>query len=99
MFGFSHLLAQCADKDLVERLTGLKQLPETGQLFTRSQWQREISSYRTWDGEDDMDDTKVEENEANVSLILLIFDIAVTVALKPIFWVFQLVICFVFNFI
>ncbi|XP_075872948.1 adenylate kinase 9 isoform X2 [Nelusetta ayraudi] len=56
---------KCADKDLVERLAGLKQLPETGQLFTRSQWQREISSYRTWDGDDDLNDTKVEENEAN----------------------------------
>lgn len=76
----------------MERLAGLKQLPETGQLFTRSQWQREISSYRTWDGDEDLDDTKVEENEANVS-------IAVTVVLKPIFWLYQLVICFFFNFI
>lgn len=97
MFGFSPPLTQCADKDLVERLAGLKQLPETGQLFSRTQWQQEISSYRTWDGDHDLDDRKAEGKEANVSLILLIFDIAVTVALKPIIWGFKLVICFFFN--
>lgn len=68
LFKFSPLFTQCADKDLVERLAGLKQLPENGQLFTRSQWQREVTSYRIWDGEDDMDGAKEDENEANVSL-------------------------------
>uniref|UniRef100_A0A672GWK8 (d)CMP kinase n=1 Tax=Salarias fasciatus TaxID=181472 RepID=A0A672GWK8_SALFA len=29
---------KCADEDLVQRLSGLKQHPETGQLFTRDQW-------------------------------------------------------------
>ncbi|XP_034999516.2 adenylate kinase 9 [Hippoglossus stenolepis] len=32
---------KCADKDLAQRLSGLKQYSETGQLFTRDQWQRE----------------------------------------------------------
>ncbi|KAE8286847.1 Adenylate kinase 9 [Larimichthys crocea] len=32
---------KCADKDLVQRLSGLKQHPETGQLYNRDQWQRE----------------------------------------------------------
>lgn len=31
---------QCADKDLVQRLSGLKQHPETGQLYTRDQWEQ-----------------------------------------------------------
>lgn len=47
----------------MERLAGLKQLPGNGQLFTRSQWQQEVTSYRTWNGEDDMED----ENEAKVN--------------------------------
>ncbi|XP_044026265.1 adenylate kinase 9 isoform X2 [Siniperca chuatsi] len=32
---------KCADKDLVHRLSGLKQHPETGQLYNRDQWKRE----------------------------------------------------------
>ncbi|XP_070781653.1 adenylate kinase 9 [Enoplosus armatus] len=32
---------KCADKDLVNRLSGLKQHPETGQLFNRDQWKWE----------------------------------------------------------
>lgn len=32
---------QCTDKDLVHRLSGLKQHPETGQLYNRDQWKRE----------------------------------------------------------
>lgn len=32
---------QCPDKDLVQRLSGLKQDPETGQFYNRDQWQRE----------------------------------------------------------
>lgn len=60
-------LPQCGDKDLVERLAGLKQLPENGQLFTRSQWQREVTSYRIWSGDDDVEDAKEDEKEANES--------------------------------
>ncbi|XP_044232196.1 adenylate kinase 9 isoform X1 [Thunnus albacares] len=32
---------KCADKDLVQRLSGQKQHPETGQLYNRDQWLRE----------------------------------------------------------
>ncbi|XP_040920922.1 adenylate kinase 9 [Toxotes jaculatrix] len=32
---------KCADKDLARRLSGLKQYPETGQLYNREQWRRE----------------------------------------------------------
>ena len=35
------ILYQLADKDLAQRLSGLKQYPETGQLFTRDLWQCE----------------------------------------------------------
>lgn len=34
----SALFHQCADKDLVQRLSGQKQHPETGQLYNRDQW-------------------------------------------------------------
>ncbi|CAG5928032.1 unnamed protein product [Menidia menidia] len=32
---------KCADKDLVERLSGVKQHPITGQLYRKDQWKRE----------------------------------------------------------
>lgn len=52
----------------MERLSGLKQLPENGQLFTRSQWQREVTSYRIWSGDEEVEDAKDNEKEANESL-------------------------------
>lgn len=32
------IFQQCADKDLVNRLSGVKQCPKTGRLYTRDQW-------------------------------------------------------------
>lgn len=66
LFEFSPISTQCADKDLVERLAGLKQFPENGQLFTSSQWQQEVTSYKTNERDEDVDDAKEDENEANV---------------------------------
>ena len=33
-----NIFQQCADEDLVHRLSGLKQHPETGQLYNRDEW-------------------------------------------------------------
>ncbi|KAK9531540.1 hypothetical protein VZT92_010959 [Zoarces viviparus] len=44
---------KCADKDLVHRLSGLKQHPETGQLYNREQWKREEVFNKKRENEDD----------------------------------------------
>lgn len=49
----------------MDRLSGVKQYPETGQLYSRKQWQQEIGSYKTEDKDDDMEQ-KEEETEENV---------------------------------
>lgn len=54
---------QCADKDLVHRLSGLKQHPETGQLYNRDQWQREEVYYKK-----EKTDEEVEDEEEQVGL-------------------------------
>ncbi|CAB1435475.1 unnamed protein product [Pleuronectes platessa] len=52
-----------ADKDLAKRLAGLKQYPETGQLFTRDQWQCEDVYIKKRDGMDD----EMEDEEEQVA--------------------------------
>ncbi|XP_034436680.1 adenylate kinase 9-like [Hippoglossus hippoglossus] len=51
---------KCADKDLAQRLSGLKQYSETGQLFTRDQWQREDVYIKK---KDSMDEAMENEKE------------------------------------
>lgn len=55
---------QCADKDLVHRLSGLKQHPETGQLYNRDQWQRE----EVFNKKKENKDGEVEDEEEQVWL-------------------------------
>ncbi|CAB1435476.1 unnamed protein product [Pleuronectes platessa] len=50
-----------ADKDLAKRLAGLKQYPETGQLFTRDKWQCEDVYIKKRDSKDEaMEDKGVQ---------------------------------------
>ena len=56
------VLYQCADKDLAQRLAGLKQNPETGQIFTRDQWQREDVSIKKRESRDE----EMEDEEEQV---------------------------------
>ncbi|XP_056284243.1 adenylate kinase 9 [Pseudoliparis swirei] len=50
---------KCADKDLVHRLSGLKQHTETGQLYNREQWTRED----VFDKKRENKEEEVEEEE------------------------------------
>ncbi|KAM7395370.1 hypothetical protein PAMA_006910 [Pampus argenteus] len=50
---------KCADKDLIQRLSGLKQHTETGQLYNRDQWMREDVFNRKKENEDE----EVEDDE------------------------------------
>ncbi|XP_063352163.1 adenylate kinase 9 [Pelmatolapia mariae] len=56
---------KCPDKDLVQRLSGLKQDPETGQFYNRDQWQREeVYNKEKKSKEQDAEDAEdVEEQE------------------------------------
>ncbi|XP_034555304.1 adenylate kinase 9 isoform X2 [Notolabrus celidotus] len=52
---------KCPDKDLVDRLSSMKQHPETGQLYNRDQWKREeIFTKKT-----ESNDEEEEEEEQN----------------------------------
>lgn len=82
----SVLLQQCADKDLLKRLTGLKQHPGTGQLYNKDQWKHEDLV----DKKKDKDDDEEEEQGEQVGLMqvgstipsmMSLFDIDIT-ALK-----------------
>ncbi|XP_030577131.1 adenylate kinase 9 isoform X3 [Archocentrus centrarchus] len=56
---------KCADKDLVQRLSGLKQDPETGQFYNRDQWEHEeVYSKEKKNKNQDVED--VEEVEEQV---------------------------------
>ncbi|XP_039454978.1 adenylate kinase 9 isoform X1 [Oreochromis aureus] len=60
---------KCPDKDLVQRLSGLKQDPETGQFYNKDQWQRkEVYNKEKKNKEQDAEDTEdVEEQEEELS--------------------------------
>lgn len=47
------IFQQFADKDLVNRLSNLKQCPMTGQLYTKNQWQQEELSNQKDDNEEE----------------------------------------------
>nr|XP_046228264.1 adenylate kinase 9 [Scatophagus argus] len=53
---------KCADKDLVHRLSGLKQHPETGQLYNRNQWQHEEVFNKKKENKDE--EVEAEEEQA-----------------------------------
>uniref|UniRef100_A0A3Q1CXD4 Nucleoside-diphosphate kinase n=1 Tax=Amphiprion ocellaris TaxID=80972 RepID=A0A3Q1CXD4_AMPOC len=53
---------KCADKDLVQRLSGLKQHPETGKFYNRDQWKREEVYNKKKDNDDQ--DVGNEEEQA-----------------------------------
>ncbi|XP_053736927.1 adenylate kinase 9 [Synchiropus splendidus] len=54
---------KCDDQDLVDRLSGLKQDPRTGLLYTREQWKYEDVFCQTEneDGDDEEEEEKMEE--------------------------------------
>ncbi|XP_050927825.1 LOW QUALITY PROTEIN: adenylate kinase 9 [Lates calcarifer] len=56
---------KCADKDLTQRLSGLKQYPETGQLYNRDQWKREDVYINKKENKDE----EAEEEEEQVILL------------------------------
>ncbi|XP_069370668.1 adenylate kinase 9 [Paralichthys olivaceus] len=61
-----------ADKDLAQRLSGLKQYPKTGQLFTRDQWQCEdvyINKRESMDEEMEDEEEQAAEEELQRDVI------------------------------
>ncbi|XP_008299656.1 adenylate kinase 9 [Stegastes partitus] len=54
---------KCADKDLVQRLSGLKQHPETGKLYSRDQWKRDEVYNKTRDIKDQDVGSEEEQEE------------------------------------
>ncbi|XP_029281159.1 LOW QUALITY PROTEIN: adenylate kinase 9 [Cottoperca gobio] len=55
---------KCADKDLIHRLSGLKQHPETGQLYSREPWKREELFNKKRDNKDEEVEDEDEEKQA-----------------------------------
>ncbi|XP_065820230.1 adenylate kinase 9 [Labrus bergylta] len=54
---------KCPDKDLVNRLSGLKQHPETGQVYNRDQWtQKEVFNKK----KENKDEEEEEEEEQEI---------------------------------
>ncbi|XP_071335378.1 adenylate kinase 9 isoform X3 [Trachinotus anak] len=63
---------KCADKDLAQRLSGLKQYPETGQLYNRDQWRREevyVDKKENKDEEVEEEEEKAAEEELQKDII------------------------------
>ncbi|KAM4529308.1 adenylate kinase 9 [Fundulus diaphanus] len=63
---------KCADKDLVQRLSGLKQHPESGKLYSRDQWKEEQVSCRkekSWSQEMDEDEEEAEDEDLSKDII------------------------------
>ncbi|XP_056260814.1 adenylate kinase 9 isoform X1 [Seriola aureovittata] len=63
---------KCADKDLAQRLSGLKQYPETGQLYNRDQWRRDevyIDTKENKDEEVEDEEEKAVEEELQKDII------------------------------
>ena len=54
---------QCADKDLARRLSGLKQHPETGQLYNRDQWMREDVFIKNKENNDEEGEDEEDEKQ------------------------------------
>ncbi|XP_038592648.1 adenylate kinase 9 isoform X2 [Micropterus salmoides] len=55
---------KCADKDLVYRLSGLKQHPETGQLYNRDRWKREkVFNKKKENKDEEMEDEEEQTGE------------------------------------
>ncbi|XP_054474711.1 adenylate kinase 9 [Anoplopoma fimbria] len=55
---------KCADKDLVHRLSGLKQHPETGQFHSGEQWKRkEVFNKKRKNKDEEVEDEEEEEEE------------------------------------
>lgn len=64
--GYYPLFHQCTDKDLVDRLSGLKQCPDTGELYARNQWQKKEDSFKRIKNNEDEN----EEDEVWLSLVI-----------------------------
>ncbi|XP_072219011.1 adenylate kinase 9 [Leuresthes tenuis] len=56
---------KCADKDLVERLSGLKQNPVTGRFYRKDQWKRED----VYSKKEKSKDEEVDDEEEQVELM------------------------------
>ncbi|XP_031726212.1 adenylate kinase 9 isoform X2 [Anarrhichthys ocellatus] len=56
-----------ADKDLVHRLSGLKQHPETGQLYNREQWKREeVFNKKRENKDEEVEDEEEQELQKDI---------------------------------
>ncbi|XP_030261487.1 adenylate kinase 9 isoform X1 [Sparus aurata] len=54
---------KCADKDLVDRLSGLKQHPETGQLYSRDKWQHKEVFHKKKENKDEEEEVNDEDDQ------------------------------------
>ncbi|XP_069014339.1 adenylate kinase 9 [Embiotoca jacksoni] len=54
---------KCADLDMVQRLSGLKQHPETGQLYNRHQWEHDLYKKKKEIKDQDVEEEEEEEEE------------------------------------
>ncbi|XP_039637151.1 adenylate kinase 9 isoform X2 [Perca fluviatilis] len=60
---------KCADNDLVHRLSGLKQHPQTGQLYNRDQWKREeVFNMKKENKDQEVEDEDEEEQAGGEEL-------------------------------
>lgn len=75
------IFQQCADKDLVDKLSGLKRCPETGRLYTRNQWQqKQLSSQKGSNDEEDKEELVCFSTFLLVTICcILLFIVLVTV--------------------
>ncbi|XP_074541277.1 adenylate kinase 9 [Halichoeres trimaculatus] len=64
---------KCPDDDLADRLSGLKQHPESGQLFTRDQWKREESFSKKTENNDEEEEEE-EEQDGEEELLKTVSD-------------------------
>ncbi|KAM9339254.1 adenylate kinase 9 [Symphorus nematophorus] len=54
---------KCADRDLAHRLSGLKQHPQTGQLYSRDQWQSEEVFNKKKNKDEEVEDEEEQAGE------------------------------------
>ncbi|KAF3849885.1 hypothetical protein F7725_019604 [Dissostichus mawsoni] len=60
---------KCADKDLARRLSGLKQHPETGQLYNRDQWMHEDVFSKKKENKDEEGEDEEDEKQAGSEVL------------------------------
>lgn len=74
------IFQQCADMDLVNRLSNLKQCPQTGQLYTRNQWSQE-KRFRGKGKNNEEEEDKGEHVSLSRFLMIMVFCILLFIVL------------------